>query len=95
MLHWPDQVVLEQKLMPSLNIVKPHPLKTWFQSRGVSLKQLSELCGVKPPRLTMYLNGVEPMPEKYLNLLNHCKFMIWRWEETNKRSWRTRIHENG
>ena len=45
----------------------PHPLKKDVQERGIKLWQLKQMTGTRypEPRLSRFLNGIEPMPETF------------------------------
>ena len=46
----------------------PHPLKTVVRSKYITLWQLTNMLGnqkgLDPPKLSRFLNGVEPMPKE-------------------------------
>lgn len=76
------------KLSPTKEIRKQHPLKNWFMSRGISLKQLAVLTKSSETMICHHMNGVIPFPERILSQLVKFKAEIAGWEQLHKKSFR-------
>jgi len=54
----------EKKIMRrKLHFPNQHPLKKEIRERQIRLWQLRDHTGASEPKLSRYLNGIDPMPE--------------------------------
>jgi len=54
------------------NFPNQHPLKDEIRQRRIKLWQLRDLTGISESKMSRYLNGVEPMPERVERLIIRC-----------------------